>query len=305
MVAKHRLPKTLMIIVILGIIAFLFFALIIFWSQPYKPPIITVTSVRLKPTPGITLMPTVASSEYVDIDPAGNKVLMRLVPAGPFTMGSDSGDLDEKPVHIVELPSFYIDTYEVTNDLYQSCVNANVCVPPESTTSNSHGSYYGNPQFGSYPVIAVTWEMAKIYCEGRGARLPRETEWEKAARGNDGREYPWGNGIDQTFANYNNFSTGDTTEVGKYEKGKSPYGLYDMAGNVSEWTADWYEPYPGNPAGTPDYSSDFKYGTIYRVIRGGSWLESKLALRTFDRGGQEPSHSVIAIGFRCAIDATP
>jgi formylglycine-generating enzyme required for sulfatase activity len=129
------------------------------------------------------------------------------------------------------LDSFCMDVYEVTNALYAACVDAGNCTPPHSTRSSTRSNYYRKSVYMNYPVIYVDWSQAKTYCEWLGARLPTEAEWEKAARGTDERTYPWGEVIDSSFANYNG-AVGDTTEVGKYEKGKSLYGMYDMAGNV-------------------------------------------------------------------------
>ena len=159
---------------------------------------------------------------------------MILMPAGNFIMGSDNGNADEKPVHTVFLDAFYIDKYKVTNVLYKLCVDNYVCAAPRFFNSYLRPTYYGDARYDQYPVIGVTWDMAKAYCEWRGARLLTEAEWEKAARGTDGRMYPWGNSIDQSRANYNNNGdpnyVGDTSKVDAYPSGVSPYGVFDMAG---------------------------------------------------------------------------
>jgi formylglycine-generating enzyme required for sulfatase activity len=274
-------------------------------SQTPVPVISMTPSMPLPPpftnTPAPTPTPTTQPSELTD----DKGVVMRLVPAGLFSMGSNNGQPDEKPVHQVDLPAFYLDKYEVTNVLYQACVDAGVCQVPANTSLGLHGgSYgtYGNPQFEHYPVIWVDWNMAKTYCEWRGARLPSEPEWEKAARGTDGRTYPWGERIDPTFANYGrnapdeyNEVFGRTTAVGSYENNKSPYGIYDLAGNVWEWVADWYDVYPGG-----DVSVNPAFGQTYRVVRGGAWDTSDYILRTTFRGGNYPNTTVNYIGFRCA-----
>ena len=256
---------------------------------------------------------------FSDTDPAGNAIPMRLVPAGEFTMGSDDADeaqaeckknggkhcdyvkfADSGPPHQVELDAFYMDQYEVTNALYKACVDANVCVHPTQYDSGySRKEYYGEPEFDNYPVIYVDWNMASAYCEWRGARLPTEAEWEKAARGTDGRTYPWGEGIDCSKANYRNdaqrkYCVGDTTEVGSYERDISPYGIYDMAGNVVEWVDDWYAAYPGNTI------ENSHYGTTVRVVRGASWYASGglQGLSVRDKG--LPDNSNFHTGFRCA-----
>jgi formylglycine-generating enzyme required for sulfatase activity len=171
---------------------------------------------------------------------------MVLVPAGSFEMGSNNGFADERPVHDVSLAAFYIDQHEVTNEQYAQCVKAGQCERPPWEGSYTHESYYGNPQYDKYPVIGITWGQAGAYCQWREARLPTEAEWEKAARGEAGHTYPWGESITCQVANYGGTKeaegcVGDTTPVGAYPTGASPYGAYDMSGNVLEWTADWYD----------------------------------------------------------------
>jgi len=257
------------------------------------------------PQPTNTLVAFTATALPAEITDAEG-VVMRLVPAGPFTMGSNDGMPDEKPVHVVDLPAFYMDKFEVTNALYKVCVDAGACQVPANTAFGIHpGAYgtYGNQQFDDYPVIWVDWDQAQTYCEWRSARLPSENEWEKAARGTDGRKYPWGDTIDPTFANYgsnvpDNYSGvfGKTTAVGSYPKGQSPNGIYDMAGNVWEWVADWYDVYPGG-----DLSANDAFGQkAYRVLRGGSWSDDPALLRTTFRGGNTADTTVNYIGFRCA-----
>jgi formylglycine-generating enzyme required for sulfatase activity len=213
-------------------------------------------------------------------------------------MGRDNGG-DRHPAHQVSVDVFYMDVYEVTNGSYKACVEARRCDPPENFKSRTRENYYDDPQYDLYPVIYVNWDNAKAYCgTWRGARLPTEAEWEYAARGTEGRTYPWGEDLDNTFANYN-LDVGDTTEVGSYEKGKGPFGMYDMAGNVWEWVADWYDAYPGNT----DSNSDF--GQIWRVVRGSSFLEDGYFVRSDNRDRYLPALSNHYIGFRCARDATP
>jgi eukaryotic-like serine/threonine-protein kinase len=174
------------------------------------------------------------------------------VPAGEFTMGFST----QPPVHAVYLDAFWIDQTEVTNAMYVQCVRIGVCQPPASSKSRTRDRYYGNPQFDNYPVIYVTWNDALQYCDWAGRRLPSETEWEKAARGNDQRTYPWGNDApDKTRLNYHAYDgeAGDTTQVGAHPTGASPYSALDMAGNVWEWVAA---------------------GGSGRVLRGGSWLDN-------------------------------
>lgn len=244
---------------------------------------------------------------------------MVLVPAGEFVMGSRNIDAviqecksyvtecdqtwfqDELIPHTVFLDDFYMDIYEVTNRNYAVCVDAGACQPPVNTTSSTRSSYFGDPGFDDYPVIFIDWNMAKTYCEWRGARLPTEAEWEKAARGVDERTYPWGEEIDNTFANYNN-NFGDTSPVGSYESNQSPYGIYDMAGNVWEWVADYYSEsyYRDSPASNPPGPSSGQG----KVLRGGSWYDPAYLIRTTTRFMQvEPVDN--NYGFRCARDVTP
>ncbi len=222
---------------------------------------------------------------------------MILVPAGTFTMGNGSSDA---PIHKVYLDDYYIDKYDVTNLLYKACVAAGGCAQPHSLSSATHSDYYANSQYDNYPVINVDWNQAKAYCAWRGSDLPSEAQWEKAARGTDGRTYPWGEGIDTTFANYSDSKIGDTTAVGSYEKGKSPYGVYDMAGNVWQWVNDWYDANYyrtlGDNASNPQGPSSGQY----RVLRGGSWGADNDLIRSALRSWYDPSNSNVNVGFRCS-----
>jgi eukaryotic-like serine/threonine-protein kinase len=211
---------------------------------------------------------------------------------------------DEQPPHNVSLEAYWIDRTEVTNLAYSQCVNAGACLPPASDSSESFSSYYGNQQYADYPVLQVDWERAKNYCAWAGGRLPTEAEWENAARGTDGRTYPWGN-TSPTCARVNfgepKLCTGDTSKVGSYPEGASAYGLLDMAGNVSEWVYDWYsdatysQPVQGNPTG-PITGEE-------KVVRGGAWNLNPNFLRTTNRDHQVPAARNDYIGFRCALEA--
>jgi formylglycine-generating enzyme required for sulfatase activity len=225
------------------------------------------------------------------------------VPAGEFTMGSNDGSDDEKPVHTVNLDAYWIDQTEVTNAMYAKCVEAGACQPPSHTDSSTRSSYYDNSDFDDYPVIHVDWNQAGSYCEWAGRRLPTEAEWEKAARGADARTYPWGNN-DPTadLLNFNG-NVGDTTKVGKYPGGAGPYGAYDMAGNVWEWVNDWYDSlyYEHSSSLNPTGSSTGEY----RVLRGSSWNLNYSSARSTFRYWSKPSSSHYLVGFRCSRDTSP
>lgn len=232
------------------------------------------------------------------IEPRGSdSAEMAFVPAGEFTMGSDSGEHDEKPMHRILLDAFWIDVFEVINAQYKKCVDAGKCQPPSSSSSNRNSSYFGNSQFDNYPVIYVSWEDANAYCAWAGKRLPAEAEWEKAARGTDARIYPWGNDWDVNKVNADN-RVGDTTPVGSYPAGVSPYGALDMAGNVLEWVADWYD--SGYYANSPRENPKGPFSEAYRVLRGGAWNLNRVNVRAADRINITPDDRYSNVGFRCA-----
>jgi formylglycine-generating enzyme required for sulfatase activity len=173
-----------------------------------------------------------------------NAVVMIFVPAGEFEMGVEDGSDREKPVHTVYLDAFWMDQTEVTNAQYEMCVDADACEPPLDYSSSTRESYFWNPDFADFPVIHVNWGNANEYCSWVGSRLPTEAEWEKAARGTDGRDFPWGESANCQKANFRYYTSscvGDTTEVGSYSEWVSPYGILDLAGNVWEWVQDWYQ----------------------------------------------------------------
>lgn len=267
------------------------------------------------PTREPTVSPTLPSSTP-DVTVLGKDGMhLILIPAGEFQMGSTGNAADERPIHAVYLDAFLFDRTEVTNAMYAACVKNGRCDEPRSNTSikqNAQNSsfYYGNLDFDSFPVIHVSWNDAKVYCEWAGRRLPTEAEWEKAAswddRQKENRLYPWGDKIDCSYSNHygngDKLCVGDTTPVGNYPNGASFYGVLDMAGNVWEWVADRYDPeYYGksdlqNPIGPR--SGD------YIVIRGGSFLTGRaVGIRSSDREFLTPDSTSHNVGFRCAVDA--
>ena len=231
-------------------------------------------------------------------------VQMRLIHSGIFYMGSDMGNLDNRPQHRVFLDEYYIDTYEVTNSLYQACVNVHVCDPPINTSSQLHRNYYGGTQYDNYPVVWVNWNMANEYCQWRGAKLPTEAQWEKAARGEEeSRTYPWVGEATCKKANYAS-CVGDAMNVGVYEDGKSVYGIYDMAGNVAEWVQDWYSDSYYSKVADGVFNPNGPENGQVRVIRGGSWYAT-IGFDVFARQGYSSTYAYSDVGFRCANDVMP
>ncbi len=212
------------------------------------------------------------------------------VPAGTFTMGADLAPPgDESPLHVVTLPAFWIHRYEVTNADYRRCVQGGHCNEPQDLR------FYADADEADHPVVFATWYDAKAYCSWLDERLPTEAEWEKAARGSDGRDYPWGSEPSPDSLNAGLRFEG-TLGVGSFPAGGSPYGALDMAGNVWEWTADWYEAYPGST-----FRSDL-FGKKYKVVRGGSWNHAIQDAQTFHRDIAHPARALAVVGFRCAAD---
>ncbi len=224
---------------------------------------------------------------------------LRYVPAGAFVMGNEDGWAGQRPAHEVRLDGFWIDETEVTNRMYAACVEAGACLPPEDNTSYTRDRYYLDGQYAEYPVVRVSWDNANDYCLWAGRSLPSEPQWEKAARGTDGRLYPWGNHApDRSLLNNSSVSfLDDTVQIGSYPQGATPYGALDMAGNVWEWTADWFDVYPG---GDPQASESF--GQTYRVLRGGSFVDAADATTRYPNYPELRNYD---IGFRCALSASP
>jgi formylglycine-generating enzyme required for sulfatase activity len=219
---------------------------------------------------------------------------MALIPAGEFIMGSNERWDDEGPEHIARTDAFYIDLYEITNSDFKIFAEA---------TSREKPYHWPKGEIPKgkekHPVVYVNWFDADDYCRWAGKRLPTEIEWEKAARGEDGLIYPWGNEwkLDRSNHPYN-YSTG-TQPVGTYPNGRSPYGLYDMSGNVWEWVDSFYLPHPGNTVLRPEYGED------KRLLKGGSWFDCLsygcgLSAPTFNRSFFTPEVRNNSFGFRCA-----
>jgi eukaryotic-like serine/threonine-protein kinase len=263
-------------------------------------------------TPGMTSTPTLVMTPTPALDIGSttlrqeDSMLMMFVPEGEFLMGSDpakdeSAQDDEQPQHSVYLDAYWIDQTEVTNGMYALCVSAGKCVPPQDESSYLVPKYYGNSKYADYPVLHVDWNQAKAYCAWAGADLPTEAQWEKAARGADGRLFPWGNNSPTCDLANVYGCIGDSTAVKRYESGKSMYGVYDMAGNVRNWVNDWYgyDYYSSSPERNPQGAASGDD----RAIRGGVWYNNGYSIRSAVRYWAKPSSWSYDIGFRCSRSA--
>ena len=274
------------------------------------PAIPTETPIPFTPTPTPTATP-----DNIRISPNDGMTQIH-IPAGKFFMGGMDvyRENDEQPAHEVFIDSFWMDQVEVTTGMYDLCVRAGTCRPPRQLRSDNREEYYGNPEFRDYPVVNVAWFDANAYCQWAGRRLPTEAEWERAARGDDKRNYPWGDELPNEY-NSNSLNTvGDTTRVGSYAEGASPYGVLDMAGNVWEWVSDYYRAdyYSKSPLENPQGPSAEDVFDSMRVIRGGSFQEDGIFLRLVNRSylqGPDPRAELVdeayygksstRVGFRC------
>jgi formylglycine-generating enzyme required for sulfatase activity len=226
------------------------------------------------------------------------------VSASDLLMGSapNQGAADEHPQHRVRLGGFSIDRYEVTNERYGRCVKAGACQAPALLSSAKRKSYFAEAEFAQYPVVFVDWDRADKFCRWDGARLPTEAEWELAARGPapSQRIFPWGDTPpDCTKANLGGdlSCVGDTDRVGRRPAGASVWGAMDLAGNVWEWTADWYDAkyYATSPVFDPKGPSR---GTL-KVMRGGCFMSNADSLRVSCRKPELPGTWAPNVGFRC------
>jgi formylglycine-generating enzyme required for sulfatase activity len=219
---------------------------------------------------------------------------------GRFLMGSNTLGRTRSPApsHPVNLPTYYIHQYEVANGDYELCVADGACYPPTSSSSSWRPDYYGLPEYDTFPVVNVTRSQAQAYCDWIGGSLPTEAQWEKAARGTAGWDYPWGDELpspgDSNLA-FPGTARPVTHRVGAHTRDQSPYGVFDLAGNVSEWTASWYVSYDGNP-------QPFDWEGILAVIRGGNFSVDPTTTiygRTYQRSSMDPLASDPTVGFRC------
>ncbi len=288
----------------------------------------TFTSVPVAlPSVTSTGMQTPTSDSEDEMENPKDGATLKYIPSATFTMGltsqqadqlwnncgsdCDSGHKklfnDSQPAHRVELSGYWIYRTEVSNSQYAQCVKSGNCSPPKKNSSSSRSSYYGNPSFENYPVVWVDWYQADSYCRWAGGRLPTNAEWEYAARGNDGRLFPWGD----TFpggsrANVNGY-LGDTNAVDDFANYASPFGLLNTTGNVWEWVSDWYSAtyYANNndwtdPTGPS--SGDNINGSAVKVGRGGSWWIKSAISSVSVQDWEHPGTTGYAVGFRCVIE---
>ncbi|MFQ5779430.1 MAG: formylglycine-generating enzyme family protein [Nitrospiria bacterium] len=251
-------------------------------------------------------LPKVAEMDFSAFETivGGDAREMVLIPAGSFTMGGGAdGDIDEQPQRVIYLDPYYMDKYEVTNADYRRFTKMLKRPDPRIPVfEDDENLLKGDKQ----PVVGVRWIDAAAYCQWGRKRLPTEAEWEKAARGEDGDKWPWGDTFSKKLVNGRGEEDGYkySAPVGSFERGRSPYGLYDMAGNVSEWVSDWYDQfyYKDAPFKNPKGPAD---PGIIQVLsyRGGSYNSSSHDLRASKRfGGAHPERAESTVGFRCAKD---
>lgn len=221
------------------------------------------------------------------------------IPEGPFTMGYNQGDPDESPAHPVYLKTYFIDLKEVTQSEYDRFVKMTKREKPQVPVFEEDIAKLIGPDF---PVVGIGWNDAFAYCRWAGKRLPTEAEWEKAARGEGQRLYPWGKEFTYAYSNIGGDDDGFPylSPVGSYEMGRSPYGVYDMMGNVAEWVADTYDAhyYEHSPFRDPPGPDT----TEFKVIRGSTWRDSKLNARLTKRFSAKMWRTDATIGFRCTQD---
>lgn len=309
-------------------------------SQPVEPTSKPLESAAITPTRPNTSNPPTPTSQTPASAAHGDTwrspvdgMLMAYIPAGAFQMGSEAGDPDEMPVHTVYLDAFWMDITEVTNAMYAQFVEETkyqTAAEKEGggwvmdlETGQWHyteGANWRRPQGPSsnleglrdHPVVMVSWDDAQAYCAWAERRLPTEAEWEKAARGSDGRTYPWGEqDLDGSLANFAdcnlavdwadtmaNDGCQFTAPVGSYPLGASPYGLLDMAGNVWEWVWDWYDEsfYQNSPDDNPTGPTSGEQ----RLLRGGSWANGSVNLQAANRSRGDSGSPGNDYGFRCA-----
>ena len=286
---------------------------------PTASPTFLLTETEANPVP--TETPKSSSTQNLTVSSETSTIPVREIdgmpmieiPAGSVWIGCDETNNanfsclgDELPLHQVHLDAFFMDKFEVTNAQFALCVTDGACAEPTYKHSATRQNYYSDPDYADFPRVAVSWFEARDYCQWVGGRLPTEAEWVRAARGDDNRVFPWGNeDPDCSKANLLDESTGklcvgDTSPVGSYPEGASPFGVMDLAGNVWEWTADWY--YQNYYAISPAVNPQGPEQGSAKVVHGGGfdygWKVSRIAYTT----DHDPREHKIGFGFRCVMD---
>ena len=292
--SKLYLFSTIAVILFLAIISILNLDIFFRFYNAYQNRTLTMEKIRLD----IAAFDWGRQSSVIPVDIKTSEtdgMTQMYIPEGEFFMGK--GEVrknDNSPQHIVYLDAFWMDKYEVSNAMYLKCMQDGAC--SEMVSDNTT---YNNWIYRNHPITYVTWEQANVYCQWAGRRLPTEAEWEKAARGTDGRKYPWGNEAPNArLANFDGSMIHEAVSVYRYPLGASPYGVLNMSGNVREWIADWYgedyyltTPYT-NPTG-PETGTE-------RSLRSGSYNEDKNEITITSRYRHEPQSAGLSRGFRCA-----
>ena len=324
-----KVTRSSALVTAVGVVVAVLFTGFFFWSrtpvliaeaQPTPTPVAEATTAReivLQPTPTAATIPSTPTPRPTSTPlptPTPGPTLeagqveatamptplpkpvddMVEIPAGPFTMGTNTGAPNASPAHVVDLPAYSIDRFEVTNDNFAMFVAATGYeTDAEKSGDNKTWRSFFTEGKGNHPVVKVSWNDAQAYCRWLGKRLPSEAEWEKAARGPQDFLFPWGNGYEASRANGKDSGIRGTVAVGSYPTGASPYGVEDMAGNVWEWTADTFQAYPGSTYKDKFYSNDL------RVTRGGGWFDDANQLSSVNRNAAAPTTANDDLGFRC------
>ncbi len=269
------------------------------WAR--RPLSILVWGLEAEPT-----MPQPLTVEPPAVDPVTEEMVT--IPAMAFTMGSPPGigERDEHPAHVVRLSAFAIDRTEVTVGQYWKCVEAGACATPVKDASPLNAHYISDPAFDNHPVIHVPWAEANAYCRWLGKRLPTEAEWEAAAGWDDVHNakfmWPWGNDANRRDVNIGDLGTKGPGPVGRSSADQSPAGVLDMGGNVSEWVFDWYKVdyYHVSNDLDPTGPTHRRGAGTGRVVRGGSFADTRLDARTANRQHRAAGYGYPTVGFRCA-----
>lgn len=265
-------------------------------STPTPAQIPPTPTPRPSPTPAPTTAPgdgAAAASPTPTAPPQPIDDMLE-IPAGPFKLGSDTTEPNESPAQTMDLPAFEIDRFEVTNEDFEMFANATgYQTEGEQSGAKKTWRTYLEGKAG-HPVVKASYHDAVAYCEWLGKRLPTEFEWEKAARGDKGNLFPWGNTFNAANANIKATGIRGTVAAGSFPGGASPYGVEDMAGNVWEWTASPYQAYPNSTYADKFYSDDL------RVTRGGGWFDDEAQIRAGNRSAAAMNAANDDLGFRCA-----